>query len=60
MLAFLMVLSGIKYAYLGQYSLPHRNFSASQLRLCLSEFSPATYTNLWPSLKPETQTHIKT
>lgn len=36
-----------------------RNFSASQLRLCLSDFSPATYTNLWEKLTPESQEKIK-
>lgn len=52
MIAFLMILTG-------QYQTPHRNFSASQLRLCLSAFAPATYTNLWDSLTTETQNHIK-
>jgi len=53
MIAFLMILSG-------QYQTAHRNFSASQLRLCLSAFAPATYTNLWDSLTSDTQNHIKT
>ena len=26
----------------------------------MSEFSPSTYTNLWTSLTPETQNHVKT
>jgi hypothetical protein len=26
----------------------------------LSNFAPATYTNLWPNLTAETQKHIKT
>lgn len=30
------------------------------MRLNLSEFSPSTYTNLWPNLNPTTQAHIKT
>lgn len=37
----------------------HRNFSATQLRLCLSNFAPATYTNLWDKLTPELQSNIK-
>ena len=45
---------------MGQYKIPQKNFSASQLRLNLSEFSPSTYTNLWYSLHPQTQVHIKT
>ncbi len=36
-----------------------RNFSASQLRLCLSDFSPATYTNVWDKLTPELKERIK-
>jgi len=53
MLAFLMILSG-------QYQTAHRNFSATQLRLCLTAFGPATYKNLWDGLTAETQNHIKT
>jgi hypothetical protein len=29
-----------------------RNFAASQLRLSLSNFAPATYTNVWEKLLP--------
>ena len=36
-----------------------RNFAASQLRLCLSNFSPATYTNVWDKLTPDLQEAIK-
>lgn len=39
------------YAYLeillSEAAIEARNFSASQLRLCLSSFCPATYTNVW-------------
>jgi hypothetical protein len=45
--------------YLGQAPIECRNFSASQLRLCLSDFSPATYTNVWEHLNLELQDQIK-
>lgn len=38
----------------------HRNFAATQLRLSLSAFAPASYTNLWKIITPETQSAIKT
>lgn len=37
----------------------HRNFAATQLRLCLSNFSSATYKNVWPKLTPECGETIK-
>lgn len=43
----------------GQYPTELRNFSASQIRLCLSNFSPSTYTNVWSKLTPATQELIK-
>lgn len=53
LLAFLAILAG-------QYEISLRNFAASQLRLNLSEFAPSTYTNLWTSITPQTQSTIKT
>lgn len=43
----------------GQYPTELRNFSASQIRLCLSNFSPSTYTNVWTKLAPAAQELIK-
>lgn len=54
-----MVLLFLSLAYLGDTPLECRNFSASQLRLCLSDFSPATYTNVWDKLTVELQNKIK-
>jgi len=45
MMGFLAILGG-------DYLLEHRNFSATQLRLCLSTFAPATYKNVWKDLTP--------
>lgn len=60
MLAYLEILKSTILAYAGNTPIECRNFSASQLRLCLSDFSPATYTNLWGNLTPEVQEKIKT
>lgn len=49
----------ICFLILGEYPTELRNFSASQIRLCLSNFSPSTYTNVWNKLTPETQNLIK-
>lgn len=57
--AYLEILKGNIYLYSGQNPMQCRNFAASQLRLCLSNFSPATYTNLWDKLRPEVQGSIK-
>ncbi len=43
----------------GSYPAELRNFSASQIRLCLSNFSPSSYTNVWSKLVPATQELIK-
>ena len=47
------------FIYLGQYPTELRNFSASQIRLCLSNFSPSTYTNVWTKLTVQSQELIK-
>jgi hypothetical protein len=47
------------FIYLGQYPTELRNFSASQIRLCLSNFSPSTYTNVWTKLTAQLQELIK-
>ena len=52
MMAFLLILESP-----GQ--LDHRNFASAQIRLCLSNFSPSTYKNLWPKLTPECQEAVK-
>ena len=44
---------------LGQYPSELRNFSASQIRLCLSNFSPSTYVNVWTKLTAPIQELIK-
>ena len=36
-----------------------RNFSASQIRLCLSQYSPASYSNVWSQLTPITQELVR-
>ncbi len=54
--SFLFLLS---FIYLGQYPTELRNFSASQIRLCLSNFSPSTYTNVWTKLTVQSQELIK-
>ena len=38
----------------------YRNFSAAQLRLCLSAYSPSSYTNLYEKITPRLQENIKT
>lgn len=57
--AYLEILKGNIFLNSGQNPMQCRNFAASQLRLCLSNFSPATYTNLWDKLRPEVQGSIK-
>ena len=44
---------------LGEYPAELRNFSASQVRLSLSNYSPASYTNVWVKLSPEVQELVK-
>lgn len=60
MIGFLQILAGTFFHNVGQYKTEHRNFACTQLRLCLSEFSPASYKNLWSSLTPDNQNIIKT
>src|SRR5205809_1061291 len=59
MKAYLDILSSNILIYSAPNKLEYRNFAASQLRLCLSNFAPATYTNLWAKLTPELQSLIK-
>ena len=38
------------FIYLGQYPTDIRKFSAFQIRLCLSNLSPSTFTEVWTKL----------
>ena len=57
--AYLDILKGTSPSHIGQNPLESRNFAASQLRLCLSNFAPASYSNVWEKLTPEIQEAVK-
>jgi hypothetical protein len=57
--AYIGILDSKYFLMPGQYPLELRNFSASQLRLTLSNFSPASYKNVWAQLTAQSQELVK-